>query len=117
MESQYCKKASFANEEIAMKFIKKLQETSKRQKVPKSAYLCPKCMTWHITSSRQWDDESDEAKKYKNQIAKLGRQLMDANNRIKRLERQKAKHHEQVYELNQRIESYKRINAKNEGTK
>jgi len=46
-----CKKTSFANEGIALSYINKLQATSKRERVPQRAYLCEKCMNWHLTST------------------------------------------------------------------
>lgn len=111
-EKIYCKKASFQNENYAIKFIKKLKETSKRNKVPQSAYLCKHCLTWHITSLNDWNEDSVEVQQLKKKLAKAERQLVDATNRIKRLERDKAKHHTQVYDLNQTIEAYRKINLK-----
>lgn len=46
-----CIKVKFSDEKQAMFYVKKLQETSNRDKVPNRAYLCEICFTWHITSS------------------------------------------------------------------
>jgi len=46
-----CRKTQFATEEDARFYIKKLRRTSKRDVIPKRAYLCPKCLHWHLTSS------------------------------------------------------------------
>lgn len=105
----YCKKASFANEDYALKYLKKLKETSKRNKVPQTTYLCKDCLTWHLTSVTDWNEDSVEVQVLKKSVTKLERKLIDAENRVKRLEREKAKHHEQVYELNQKVEAYKRL--------
>lgn len=45
-----CKKTSFQTEEYALMFIEKLKKTSKRPVRPCRAYLCSKCLSWHLTS-------------------------------------------------------------------
>jgi len=50
MENLICKKVSFVNEEQALFYINKLNRTSKRNIIPQRAYLCEKCLTWHLTS-------------------------------------------------------------------
>lgn len=47
---EYCKKVSFIDEKFADEYITKLHKTSKRKLVPVRAYLCEKCLTWHLTS-------------------------------------------------------------------
>jgi len=107
-----CKKVVFANEDFALKYIKRLKESSTRQKIPQRAYLCEVCFNWHLTSSLEWNEEDDLVKKLKRDIAKLERKLLERDNRIKRLEREKEKHHAQVYELNQKLDTYRNIIAK-----
>jgi len=48
-----CKKTSFINEQYALDFIEKLKNTSKRRVIPIEAYLCTKCLTWHVSSIRK----------------------------------------------------------------
>ena len=109
-ENLYCKKVSFIDEANALKYIKKLKETSKRNKVPQRAYLCEVCLNWHLTSSTEAiNPDSNQAATLKTTIGRLERKLVDAENRIKRLEKEKAKHHEQVYELNQKVEVYRKM--------
>lgn len=45
-----CKKVSFADEKFAQIYIDKLQKTSNRRLIPVRAYLCEKCLLWHLTS-------------------------------------------------------------------
>jgi len=45
-----CKKVKFVNEASAEMYIKKLKGTSVRAKKPVRAYLCEKCLSWHLTS-------------------------------------------------------------------
>lgn len=45
-----CKKVKFSNEKFALDYIGKLRKTSVRDIVPARAYLCPECMSWHLTS-------------------------------------------------------------------
>lgn len=45
-----CGKVYFANEQNALFYIDKLQKTSCRKKKPVRAYLCEKCLNWHLTS-------------------------------------------------------------------
>lgn len=44
-----CKKVSFATEEFANDYIKKLKKTSIREFKPIRAYLCETCLCWHLT--------------------------------------------------------------------
>lgn len=50
MENHTCNKVKFATEAFALYYLEKLKATSCRTKTPKSVYLCPKCLTWHLTS-------------------------------------------------------------------
>ena len=50
MNQNNCKKVKFIDEEFANQYIQKLNKTSKRRLKPVRAYLCEKCLTWHITS-------------------------------------------------------------------
>jgi hypothetical protein len=44
-----CKKTSYSTEIFALEHINIISKKSKRIESPKSAYLCTKCGTWHIT--------------------------------------------------------------------
>lgn len=45
-----CKKVNFINEAFALTYIEKLHKTSVRRLIPVRAYLCEKCLAWHLTS-------------------------------------------------------------------
>jgi len=45
-----CTKVKFSDEKQADYYIRKLQNTSHREKKPISSYLCPHCFNWHLTS-------------------------------------------------------------------
>jgi hypothetical protein len=90
-----CKKTSFANEGIALSYIKKLQATSKRERVPQRAYLCEKCMNWHLTSTIDYTRDkvivglnekiaqlTGENQFYQAKIEKLIERLEQANEKI-----------------------------------
>lgn len=51
MEEIKCRKTKFATEEVANKFIDKLNNSSKRSEIPVKSYLCSKCLVWHVTKS------------------------------------------------------------------
>lgn len=53
VESVVCKKVSFADEKQALFYIDKLGKTSSRTTVPQRAYLCQKCLNWHLTSKQE----------------------------------------------------------------
>lgn len=109
-DKTYCKKVSFLDEANALKYIKKLKETSKRVKVPQRAYLCEVCLNWHLTSSTEAiNPDSNQVTTLKTTIDRLERKLTASENRVKRLEKEKVKHHEQVYELNQKVEVYRKM--------
>lgn len=44
-----CSKVYFLNEAVANEYIEKLHKTSVRKYKPVRAYLCEKCLTWHLT--------------------------------------------------------------------
>lgn len=72
----HCTKTSFANEENADFYIKKLKATSYRKKKPVRSYLCPNCLNWHITSQTDKDKEylqglHDEIRRKNEQITHL----------------------------------------------
>ena len=64
---KHCSKAKFPNEAVAQTYINKLQATSTRAKIPKSAYLCPFCLCWHLTSQ----DNREEIVKLKEKVGML----------------------------------------------
>jgi hypothetical protein len=68
-----CHKVCFANEKFAIEYIDKLQKTSFRDKKPVNAYLCEKCLSWHLTSI-----ESKEVR----EITYLGRQINNLKSKI-----------------------------------
>lgn len=45
-----CGKVKFANESFANEYISILKKTSEREIKPVRAYLCPKCLLWHLTA-------------------------------------------------------------------
>jgi hypothetical protein len=45
-----CTKVYFADEKNANSYIDKLHKTSDRTLKPVRAYLCEKCLNWHLTS-------------------------------------------------------------------
>jgi hypothetical protein len=45
-----CKKVYFRDEQYALEYISKLKKTSCRERKPVRAYLCEKCLNWHLTS-------------------------------------------------------------------
>ena len=79
----HCKKTSFSDEAQALFYIDKLQRTSVRPKKPQSAYLCPRCNNWHITSIVQFDEVSEkEIKRLNQEIEKLKIQLKQRDRKI-----------------------------------
>lgn len=52
-----CRKVKFRNEKHTLEYIEKLQRTSIRQYVPVRAYLCDKCMNWHVTARATYGTE------------------------------------------------------------
>ena len=96
-----CRKTHFANEKTALEYVKRLQETSKRQVVPDRAYLCERCLNWHITSL-----PLKKEKTIKDQLHQLEMKLKEKNGRIKNLEKQVNKLQELVADANRKNETY-----------
>ena len=74
VENYTCKKVAFATEENAEFYIKKLQRTSIRLVKPQRAYLCEKCLRWHLTHIQTIDlrcvEKENEKLKSENLILK-----------------------------------------------
>lgn len=78
-----CKKVYFANENSAKFYIEKLNKTSLRKVKPVRAYLCEKCLNWHLTSIVS---EENRQLIYKDrQIANLKAKIQHLENEIQRL--------------------------------
>lgn len=75
-----CSKVKFATEVAAQIHIAKLKRTSNRDKIPKRAYLCEYCNTWHLTSSDKNEDSWRE--KYRNEIRRLGQIIKEKDIRL-----------------------------------
>lgn len=74
MPKKKCKKVSFPNEEAAGFYMVKLNKTAKYKKKLGNVYLCPDCLTWHMTSQK--DD----------QVHNLEVKLTKKNEHIKKLQ-------------------------------
>jgi hypothetical protein len=71
-----CLKTTFRDEKEALFYIDKLRKTSKRSVLPIRAYLCEKCLLWHLTSK---DDKT------KIKIERLEKENNNLKNKIKNL--------------------------------
>jgi len=81
-----CKKTYFIDEKNALFYIDKLKRTSCREKIPVSAYLCTKCMNWHLTSIALVDHKSNMQIVYlKREIDNLKAKILELQNENKSL--------------------------------
>lgn len=69
-----CTKVSFINQEYADMYIEKLRKTSTREIKPIRSYLCPQCLTWHLTKIRSV--ESSEVINRNRQIENLKNKII-----------------------------------------
>lgn len=83
LEQNDCWKVKFLNEEQADSYIKKLNATSKRYKKLVRAYLCEKCLNWHLTSRSEKDDNTIHNLRQENK--KLLNKITERDNRIQKL--------------------------------
>ena len=87
-----CSKVRFSDEGFAEDYIKVLNRTEKKRSVtPVRAYLCPKCLNWHVTS-RKYHEEV-EFEKLRGLVLEL-RQKLNVRNK-------------EVNDLNHKIKEYK----------
>lgn len=74
-----CKKVSFATEKFALQYVEKLKATSCRKRNPVNAYLCEKCLTWHLTSIDTMENR---------QNVQLKRQIENLKSKVAHFEKQ-----------------------------
>lgn len=98
-----CKKTSFLNEGIATQYIKKLQATSIRDRVPQRAYLCEKCLNWHLTSKPDYSDIKIE--KLKSSIQDLQNELIKREIKIEDITKRLESAYEMIYKLRATIKN------------
>ena len=97
-----CKKTSFADEQTAMRYVYILQNTSRRSVIPHRAYLCEKCLNWHITSLTI-QKEKDEDLKMRREIQKLERAIKERNKQIENKDNKIQELKDNMVTLNRRI--------------
>jgi len=78
-----CSKVYFADERFDQEYIDKLQRTSNRRLKPVRAYLCEKCLNWHLTSieGREAKDKANNDR----QINNLKPKIIHLESEVKRL--------------------------------
>ena len=95
-----CRKTQFATEHDALFYIAKLKKTSKRKVLPKRAYLCPICFSWHLTSAEIEPHNEFEVKhwrqKYTNEIKRLKLIIAHKDDLLRR-------HNAEILRLNQLV--------------
>lgn len=79
-----CIKTKFVDEKAALFYIDKLKRTSTRINVPKRAYLCPKCLSYHLTHRDLYPVEMPPG--HKEQIETLTAAIQKRNKRQLALE-------------------------------
>lgn len=85
-EDKGCTKVKFATEKDAVFYIDKLKKTSVREKKPLRAYLCPFCISWHLTSREDYDTpHKNVVKWYTTQIESKNKTIVIQKNTIKEL--------------------------------
>lgn len=77
--NQPCKKVKFRSEGACNEFIKKKKRTSINSK-PAESYLCPKCMSWHVTSNV--DQTRDRLELAHKEIKNKNKLIHELNTRI-----------------------------------
>ena len=79
-----CKKVRFSDEVSAERYIIILNRTEKKRRVtPVRAYLCPDCLSWHLTSGK--DREEEEIRKLKWRVEELSKKVNNQNRVINEL--------------------------------
>lgn len=98
-----CSKTYFADEKTAMEYVVRLQATSKRKVVPNRAYLCEKCLNWHITSlsENKLNNLMDQWHKQKLTLEQKNKQLEKKDRKIDSL-------YEKIADLNGRVDIYRK---------
>jgi len=105
-----CKKAPYANEQVAITAILKIRLFSTRQIKPVRAYLC-KCGSWHLTSFKLTDDAKNTIDNLNQQITKLKKQQEELNQKYLVEQQQTRK---KLNERNKKLNKQKEVIKLNE---
>jgi len=105
-----CNKVCFCDEEAALFYIDKLQKTSKRKRIPVRAYLCDKCLTWHITSTKCYS--YDSIKKLEGKVKRKENHINELNKINRNLKEKVENMTEEIYLLNRKIKVFENYQIK-----
>lgn len=81
-----CTKTSYSSEDFALKHIAIIAKKSQRILNPKSAYLCKKCNTWHITKQESVEKLKAELLEIKGLLKSREDELFKSKIALKNLE-------------------------------
>lgn len=81
-----CKKTSYSTEHFALEHITIIAKKSQRLVNPKSAYLCKKCNTWHVTKQESLENIKSELTKIKELLISREEELFKAKIALKNFE-------------------------------
>ena len=84
-----CTKTSYSSEAYALEHIAIIANKSRRPESPKSAYLCKKCNTWHITKQESVKYLKEELAKTKELLTSRENELFKLKIKEKNLENSK----------------------------
>jgi chromosome segregation ATPase len=84
-----CTKTSYSTEHFALEHIAIIAKKSQRFASPKSAYLCKKCNTWHITKQESIENIKSELTKLKELLRSREEELFKAKIALKNFENSK----------------------------
>jgi predicted DNA binding CopG/RHH family protein len=81
-----CTKTSYSSERFALEHIAIIEKKSQRFESPKSAYLCKKCNTWHITKQESIENIKSQLSETKELLKSREEELFKTRIALKNFE-------------------------------
>ena len=102
-----CGKVCYSSQEFALQDVERINRISKRDKIPKRAYYCHDCKSWHLSSKDDYKDA--EILKLRNDIQLLKEENLKLINSVNKEIDKEIKTNKVVTKLTEKVGKYAKL--------